>query len=235
MNPVQEVKSIISVQSYMEAIWQHPKLDKLHPRIFRGQTDDWPLLPRLFRAGNSMELLLELEFRLLTHFKRRGLFLLPSMPGDPTDLMSLAQHHGLPTKLLDWSSNPLMALFFALDASIPLKKPVVWMFDPSIIQVKGEHYLRSGIEITDAVVVCPHSHSQRVVAQAGIHTFHPDKRPLNEYPLDKCRLNKLVINPDRAANIKEELRDMGIHCATVYGDLNSVCREIVDELQIHVR
>lgn len=53
---------------------------------------------------------------------------------DPWDLYCFMQHHGIPTRLLDWSKSPLAALFFALDfvqdAAQPVNDPVVWAMNP---------------------------------------------------------------------------------------------------------
>ena len=78
-------------------------------------------------------------------------------------------------------------------------------------------------------------HSQRAVAQAGWHTLHSFRglnedgltaEPMNCLKDDSERLSVLGIEAQSAKKLRIELRDMGIHSATVHCDLASVCREI---------
>ena len=87
-------------------------------RIFRGVTDNGhelvPSIGRNTKAGTSGDIT-SLEHHLMEEFKRLSIPELTLPPTCEFEWLFLAQHYGLPTRLLDWSSNPLVALFFAVE------------------------------------------------------------------------------------------------------------------------
>ncbi len=241
-----KIDPVSSIREFMEVIWEKPPDDDIGQRIYRGQSNDWPLLPKLFRpevlrTNTGDRSPSRLEEQLMEQFRERSPYLVPSSPTLIYDMMSLAQHYGIPTRLLDWTSNPLMALFFAAEGVTP-PSPIVYIYDGTQKQLEFGEACRRAPRLDPAatVIVRPAAHSHRIVAQAGWHTLHSltlgiyqtgKMRPmwLTEQP---NRLAKIPIEPQKAGSIKRELRDMGIHAATVYGDLASVCREIQDDLGI---
>jgi hypothetical protein len=232
--------SIQTVQAFMQEVWSSPQKKNTGKRIFRGQKQRFPLLPKLFRAYEvmSVEDIEALEKRLIAAFEAEALFLLPSVPSKGSDLTSLAQHHGLPTRLMDWSSNPLMALFFATEELDP-SEPTVWIYDVTERQLReGQDYTSSPADIELTTIVQPVRHSARITAQSGwqmIHRFHePNKkvRPLESMEYHRDRMTTISIDPSKTGAIRSELREMGIHHTTVYGDLASACKGIAVELRV---
>jgi hypothetical protein len=86
---------------------------------FRGHSDHrWHLEPSLARKGK-----LDKELQLIKQFKQNAYQFLDHSPLQEADWIFLMQHYGVPTRLLDWTENPLVALYFALlDEQNPAKK-----------------------------------------------------------------------------------------------------------------
>lgn len=104
--------------------------------VFRGQSKHWPLLPSISR-NNQPANLLPIEKELLSAFKQEGKKCLHLIPETDWDWLVVGQHHGLPTRVLDWSYNPYVALWFALkkldqdDFDQNDFEPQVWVFTPA--------------------------------------------------------------------------------------------------------
>jgi hypothetical protein len=70
------------------------------------------------------------EKSIVLFFRSQSPSLLPREPLDDWEWYYLMQHYGIPTRLLDWTENPLAALYFALEVEATGKSPCVWIMDP---------------------------------------------------------------------------------------------------------
>ncbi|WBO83407.1 FRG domain-containing protein [Hymenobacter yonginensis] len=94
------------------------------PFVYRGlRTQSWPLTTSLQRLGGEYQLL---ENHLLRNFRKYARD--SALPGASVwNWLALAQHHGLPTRLLDWTYSPYVALHFATDDLEAYDQPgVIW-------------------------------------------------------------------------------------------------------------
>ncbi|WP_458207914.1 FRG domain-containing protein [Haladaptatus sp. NG-SE-30] len=105
--------------SWNEEIGRHRS-----PYVFRGMTDtNHNLKTSLQRfVGDSGKW--DLEVHLLRNFRQYARQEI-DQPKSPFHLMALAQHHGLPTRLLDWTYSPAVAAYFATDDP-PDSDGVIW-------------------------------------------------------------------------------------------------------------
>jgi FRG domain-containing protein len=160
------------------------------PIIYRGQSQaSWSLLPSLLRkpkVASRYGGFEKLEEEVLKKFRSFSHpYLENNKPDSELEWMALAQHHGCPTRLLDWTGNPLVALFFATERDDQCKA-VVWCYR-NFNWYNEESYKGLNDRIiwylslrTRIVAYLPKHISPRIVAQTGCFTRHSSYQPIFE-------------------------------------------------------
>ncbi|MBL0559469.1 FRG domain-containing protein [Aeromonas hydrophila] len=203
--------------------------------LFRGQRQDHTLLPKLARLNLNGDIE-NVEKLMLDEFRRACLPLVEYHPENNWDLLALAQHHGLPTRLLDWTYSALVALWFAVQ-----KEPnneehgVVWVLnaDHSDFRDTEEFDDPPSNEITK--IFRSRVISRRISAQAGAFTVHRINKGGNRrnkivkfetHIQFKKKLTKLVIPAEYFAPIRKSLMMMGVNHSTVFPDIDGLCQHL---------
>lgn len=230
-----QAASIETVSQYIDAVCDFAVEDSTI--WYRGQRDSaWKLQPSIERHEGW----LKHETDMLTRFRQLAASRIPSIPNDDWEWLCLAQHYRLPTRLLDWSENPLVGLFFAVEAAPPGEPETdsnVYALDASALNRSSYGADPGLLSLTSAnaklsdyypgspdsglraplAVLAPQTFD-RIVAQSGVFTI---KHQLDVQNLDDsaCQhIQKWVIPAEKKTAIRIQLAKLGITEASVYPD-----------------
>jgi hypothetical protein len=217
---------------------------------FRGHANArWPLVPGLYRAPfkASDEDVYRHEFQL------RACPFLAEATYQPTNMWEwyfLMQHHGLPTRLLDWTESSLVAMFFALVRGPEEADGAVWLMDPfrlntEVAQIGDllstvEHtairpYLWKTWANAESLPPAPAAfepayNSRRIAVQRGRFTTHGSgSQGIESYEALHDRLAKIVIPAESKDMIRRQLSMAGVTEGVIFPGLVGLSREIVEE------
>jgi hypothetical protein len=241
---IDEVKSASDLLSGLDAGFGIHELI-----LFRGQRQVWPLLPKIARLAEPSVKNTpnpDLEREMINEFRWRARPQTQGSLGDNLwEWLALAQHYGMPTRLLDWTTNPLAALWFAVrepEVSESDGPGVVWLFVPD-----GEDRIdpidcpgNCPLEIERTRVFRPSRITPRIIAQSGWFTTHrrvPQKKDFISLETDAEYKDKIVqyhVPKASFGRIREELARLDIHSASMFPDLGGLgsyvkWRYILDE------
>lgn len=203
--------------------------------LFRGQNTDKPLKPKIARQRDFKA---DVEQQMLERFKKEsGPFLGGVSPRTDWDWLSVAQHQGMSTRLLDWSANALAALWFAVSIDPPQDEDhgVLWMLrvEPNDLKSPDNQEELWGLRRT--YVFQPFHIDRRIAAQSAwfsVHKYVEEKGrfvSLDTNAAFKHKLKKFVVPRGSFVKIRKELRHMGVTRASLFPDLGGLCADIDEE------
>lgn len=217
--------TVETLSEFIIIIEEHSQQSNL--LIFRGQPVQGNLLPSICRHKPEQDTT-EIERGMIEEFQRMGNSLIPGFNQSKWDLLITAQHYGLKTRLLDWSSNPLVALWFACSKSSQ-EDSFVYLLPADEFQSNSK---AGPFEIKQTRVFRPKLNNPRVIAQHGWFTAHrysqQDKKfvALEKNQKIKDKILEITIRGSQKANLRKALDKFGINSHVLFPDLEGLCEHI---------
>jgi FRG domain len=269
VHPKDYTEEIVSVERYLDAISKWYSEHKITETSFlggvwfRGVSEVFPvpLAPGINRdkftnrarstsyGDDDATRRLILERRMLDEFRTSGARYL--IPNNEVDVYFVVQHHGMPTRLLDWTSNPLAALFFAVEHEPDLDgeefimeaKEIIWPKPPD--GATGDRYVWEPVTMRHRYVqsairesfwansdpdrppiiipVRPDNQPGRVGQQSSCFTLHMHK---SDHKENKTLAKFKIPRGDVKRKILDQLHRMNINQFTIYDDLDHLSADI---------
>jgi len=209
-------------------------------------------LDEFFKTADSIGLVLPEDTQVLRTYLFRARHESDMWPQEHVlSLMALAQHHGVPTRLLDWSRNPLKAALFA--ASVATKNPdktgrlSVWAFPLAVFELCIPITASETRPAPFTLVTAPSATNSNLHAQEGVFTLAQtiigDGSPVDRRSLDKVLsdwienyktsssigwFRRVTLPKCEADNLCWEIAHEGITQATLFPNFSGVVAAMND-------
>lgn len=240
---------IKTIQAYLLAIlpYQQKAFAQIHrfggerpALLFRGKKARQPLVAKISKFAKTIANPILFERERLSFLKRKLV-----VPYSDWDIVALAQHHGIATRFLDWTSNALTALWFALGRN---RQPYdetgaseVWILETEdndfnipeqeLSPIPAERGSKTVIftpRMVDSRILLQDSYMMRQVYEKnanGISSNSLEIRPVDGNPTFRGRMYRLQItaNEDHRKRLLSELESLGYTESRILPDRDDWC------------
>jgi hypothetical protein len=255
MEKTSSLASEIKIKSWVQFEKNIEEL-KYRDWVFRGHTDaSWQLKTSLYRRFDYIQNILELgrknrkfardkhEKLIIQRFKTNAHRFLNHLPENNDDLewLSLIQHYGAPTRLLDFTLSPYIALYFALESDLhnasilAINQYLINKLNPKPGELQKKLFKNLKGKSSFILPYNPKFSSERLEAQQGLFLV-----PSNNYELFEDLLKayfsgksddigifrKIIIPADLRFSGLEILRKMNITTSSLFPGLEGFCRSL---------
>ena len=174
------------------------------------------------------------------------------IPSDLLESVALAQHYGIPTRLLDWTYDRYVALYFSFQGALDSEgNMVIWALNKDHLA-----FLKPTVDSSNVEFITPHySQNPNISAQKGLFTHWPvkkvskaaeaqmlfqnkvqlvDRRPLDvlisetHSHSEVTIFKKLFVPASEALKGRRILREMGYGTSSIFPGYDGVAREILE-------
>lgn len=216
MEQVNTIQELISISEKL------PSDDSFGGWFYRGQSiKEWNLIPKAYRVPHINS---NFSHNYAMWQKQSSRFKELNYENE-FEGMAIAQHHGFPTKYLDWTSNILIAVFFACSENLDKDGRLFAYFPTYYITEPNEKELS---DYNSIVAFQPPPVSDRIQSQLGTFTFHPTKEAIikNEFfpQAQHDTLYNWIIPSAKKILILKSLNRLGINFKTIFPDLDGLSK-----------